>query len=98
MAKSIEMSNVTVTNVTKAIMDGKKVLYNNGKPFYNTYKVIKRSGPVKYSSGTNVLGLIVFSLALGVVAGNMGPKARVFTKFISILNDIVMTLVGVVMW
>ena len=92
------MGNVTVTNVTKATMEGRKVLYNNGTPFYNTYTTIKRSGSVKYSSGTNVLGLIMFSLALGVVAGNMGSKARVFIKFISILNDIVMILVGVVMW
>ena len=92
------MGNVTVSNATKAVMEGKTVLYNNGTPFYNTYKTIKKSGSVTYSSGTNVLGLVLFSLAIGMVAGKMGRKAQVFVDFVSILNDIVMVLVGIVMW
>lgn len=65
---------------------------------YETFKTIKKSGSIVYSSGTNILGLVFFSLAIGMVAGKLGPKAKPFVDFVSILNDIVMYLVGIVMW
>ncbi len=66
--------------------------------FYNTFETIKKSGKVTYGGGTNILGLVLFSLAVGMVAGKLGDKAKPFVDFISILNDIVMYLVGIVMW
>jgi len=53
-------------------------------------KVVKRS--------TNVLGLVVFSVTMGLLLGRMGKKGRVFVDWMIVLNDIVMELVGWVMW
>lgn len=52
--------------------------------------------PVSYSA--RVPGMIVFCLAFGLLAGQMGAKARLMVDFFVVLNDIVMKLVGVVMW
>lgn len=46
----------------------------------------------------HVPGMIVFCLAFGLLAGQMGPKARLMVDFFVVLNDIVMKLVGVIMW
>nr|CAD7592472.1 unnamed protein product [Timema genevievae] len=43
-------------------------------------------------------GMIVFCLAFGLLAGQMGPKGRLMVDFFVVLNDIIMKLVGVVMW
>lgn len=51
-----------------------------------------------YKDGTNVMGMIVFCLAFGLLAGQMGAKAKLMVDFFVVLNDIVMKLVGVVMW
>ncbi|KAJ9593253.1 hypothetical protein L9F63_015199, partial [Diploptera punctata] len=51
-----------------------------------------------YKDGTNVMGMIVFCLAFGLLAGQMGAKARLMVDFFVVLNDIIMKLVGVVMW
>jgi len=42
--------------------------------------------------------MIVFCLAFGLLAGQMGTKARLMVDFFVVLNDIVMKLVGVIMW
>jgi len=47
---------------------------------------------------THVPGMIVFCLAFGLLAGQMGTKARLMVDFFVVLNDIVMKLVGVIMW
>ena len=68
------------------------------RTYYTIYKTIKMSGETSYGSGANILGLVVFSIAVGLVAGRMGTKAKAFVDFINVLNDVVMVLVVVVMW
>ena len=91
-----------VTNHSDPMLKGKTLFVrSNGThnlTYYQVYKNAKKTGSVTYSSGSNILGLVLFSLAVGLVAGKMGKKAQVFIDFVSILNDIVMTLVGYVMW
>lgn len=91
-----------VSNLSDPVLNGKTLIIKwNGTAnvtYYQMYKSVKKSGSVTYSSGSNILGLVVFSLAVGLVAGKMGKRAQVFIDFVSILNDIVMTLVGYVMW
>lgn len=43
-------------------------------------------------------GMIVFCLAFGLLAGQMGPRGKLMVDFFVVLNDIIMKLVGVVMW
>ncbi|GIY23699.1 hypothetical protein CDAR_529811 [Caerostris darwini] len=53
---------------------------------------------VTYKDGTNVLGLIVFCIAFGIFAGNMGPDGRIMVHFFVVLNEIVMRIVYLIMW
>uniref|UniRef100_A0AAX7UKA3 Amino acid transporter n=1 Tax=Astatotilapia calliptera TaxID=8154 RepID=A0AAX7UKA3_ASTCA len=57
---------------------------------------VKRS--LQFKSGMNVLGLIGFFVAFGVIMGKMGEKAKLMLEFFNILNEIVMKLVGAIMW
>ncbi|XP_070816720.1 excitatory amino acid transporter 2-like isoform X1 [Chaetodon trifascialis] len=57
---------------------------------------VKRS--LQFKSGMNVLGLIGFFVAFGVIMGKMGEKAKLMLEFFNVLNEIVMRLVGAIMW
>ncbi|XP_037117832.1 excitatory amino acid transporter 3 [Syngnathus acus] len=50
-----------------------------------------------YSDGINVLGLIVFCVAFGLVIGKMGEKGRILLEFFDALNDATMKLVHIIM-
>ncbi|XP_066509441.1 excitatory amino acid transporter 2-like [Hoplias malabaricus] len=58
--------------------------------------VIKKS--LQFKSGMNVLGLIGFFVAFGICMGKMGERARLMMDFFNVLNEIVMRLVGMIMW
>lgn len=45
-----------------------------------------------------VPGLIGFFVAFGVIMGKMGEKAKLMLEFFNVLNEIVMKLVGAIMW
>lgn len=51
-----------------------------------------------YSDGINVLGLIVFCVAFGLVIGKMGDKGRILLEFFDALNEATMKLVQIIMW
>lgn len=52
-----------------------------------------------YKDGTNVMGMIMFCITFGLIAGQLGARGKLMIDFFSILNEIVMKLVGVViMW
>ncbi|XP_053280777.1 excitatory amino acid transporter 2-like [Pleuronectes platessa] len=57
---------------------------------------VKRA--LQFKSGMNVLGLIGFFVAFGVIMGKMGEKAKMMLEFFNVLNEIVMRLVGAIMW
>ncbi|XP_039984289.1 excitatory amino acid transporter 2-like isoform X1 [Xiphias gladius] len=57
---------------------------------------VKRS--LQFKSGMNVLGLIGFFVAFGVIMGKMGEKAKLMLEFFNVLNEIVMKLVSAIMW
>ncbi|XP_078146474.1 excitatory amino acid transporter 2-like isoform X3 [Centroberyx gerrardi] len=56
---------------------------------------IKRS--LEFKGGMNVLGLIGFFVAFGIIMGKMGEKAKLMLEFFNVLNEIVMRLVGAIM-
>ncbi|XP_075934770.1 excitatory amino acid transporter 2-like [Anarhichas minor] len=57
---------------------------------------VKRT--LQFKGGMNVLGLIGFFVAFGVIMGKMGEKAKLMLEFFNVLNEIVMRLVGAIMW
>ncbi|XP_060038318.1 excitatory amino acid transporter 4 [Erinaceus europaeus] len=50
------------------------------------------------ASGINALGLVVFSVAFGLVIGGMKHKGKVLRDFFDSLNEAIMRLVGVIIW
>lgn len=50
-----------------------------------------------YTDGINILGIIVFSVAFGLVIGKMGEKGRVLLEFFDALNEATMRLVQIIM-
>lgn len=49
-----------------------------------------------YKDGTNVMGMIVFCIIFGVLAGQIGPRGKLMVDFFVILNEIIMKLVTIV--
>uniref|UniRef100_A0AAR2KVG7 Amino acid transporter n=1 Tax=Pygocentrus nattereri TaxID=42514 RepID=A0AAR2KVG7_PYGNA len=50
-----------------------------------------------YSDGINVLGIIVFCVAFGLVIGKMGERGRILLEFFDALNEATMRLVQIIM-
>jgi len=74
----------------------------NGTTYY--YSTIRNEREYKIGNGlkhpakANFLGLIVFAVAVGKIAGSMGDRAKPFVDFITAFNEIVTQLVIYVMW
>ncbi|XP_069737268.1 LOW QUALITY PROTEIN: excitatory amino acid transporter 3-like [Phaenicophaeus curvirostris] len=51
-----------------------------------------------YSSGINVLGLVVFCIVFGVVIGKMGEKEQVLVDFSNVLNEATLKIVQIIIW
>lgn len=50
------------------------------------------------SAGMNALGLVVFSVCLGLVIGNMKQEGQVLQDFFDSLNEAIMRMVAIVIW
>ncbi|CAD6190483.1 unnamed protein product [Caenorhabditis auriculariae] len=64
---------------------------NNG-----TLDYVKAS--VEYTSGMNVLGIIVFCIGVGISLSQLGAEASVMVQFFVIMDKVIMKLVMTVMW
>ncbi|KAM0725307.1 Excitatory amino acid transporter [Formica fusca] len=49
-----------------------------------------------YKDGTNVMGMIVFCIIFGVLAGQIGPRGKLMVDFFVVLNEIIMKLVTII--
>ncbi|XP_014604714.1 PREDICTED: excitatory amino acid transporter-like isoform X1 [Polistes canadensis] len=49
-----------------------------------------------YRDGTNVMGMIIFCITFGIIAGQLGSKGKLMIDFFVILNEIVMKFVGII--
>ncbi|XP_053214876.1 excitatory amino acid transporter-like isoform X2 [Panonychus citri] len=91
VTKSIPASKPSLdANVTNLI----NVTFNSVTP--KTITTLQRSSEMK--DGTNILGLIVFCSAYGIVLQQTGPSGEVMVRFFITLNDIIMKIVIIVMW
>ncbi|PNJ28843.1 SLC1A6 isoform 3 [Pongo abelii] len=84
---SVENGTSFLENVTRALGTLQEVLS------------FEETVPVPGSAnGINALGLVVFSVAFGLVIGGMKHKGRVLRDFFDSLNEAIMRLVGIIIW
>uniref|UniRef100_A0A8C6VR57 Amino acid transporter n=1 Tax=Nothobranchius furzeri TaxID=105023 RepID=A0A8C6VR57_NOTFU len=83
----VSVNTTTIPPLTTAIMAAVEV-----RNITKDYKIIG-----SYSDGINVLGLIVFCVAFGLVIGKMGAKGRILLEFFDALNEATMKLVQIIM-
>eukprot|EP00111_Clytia_hemisphaerica_P023337 TCONS_00068692-protein len=86
------------TAVTRAKEVPKHTAYNSTRNDTITNKTVLISGETTYESGTNILGIVVFSIVIGVLLGKMGSQAQTFIECTRIFNDLTMKLVEYAMW
>ena len=53
---------------------------------------------VELVQGTNVLGIVVFSIVLGVVVGRMGKQGLPVKHFIDSLQEAIIIVVKIIIW
>ena len=50
------------------------------------------------SNGVNALGLVVFSISFGLVLGHMKTQGQPLKDFFNCLNEVILRLVGIIIW
>ncbi|KAM9784448.1 solute carrier family 1 member 9 isoform 3-T6 [Syngnathus typhle] len=63
-----------------------------------TEPIVVSRKKLEYKWGMNVLGLIGFFITFGVCMGRMGERGKVMSDFFNVLNEIIMTMVSMIMW
>ncbi|MED6249516.1 Excitatory amino acid transporter 2, partial [Ataeniobius toweri] len=63
-----------------------------------TEPIVENRKKLEYKWGMNVLGLIGFFITFGICMGRMGERGRIMCDFFNILNEIIMTMVSMIMW
>jgi Na+/H+-dicarboxylate symporter len=63
-----------------------------------SYSKIMDFKPRNDRGGSNILGLVVFSVVLGIVVGNLGEKARVFREAVDGFSLAIIEMVRLVIW
>uniref|UniRef100_A0A8C2WNG9 Amino acid transporter n=1 Tax=Cyclopterus lumpus TaxID=8103 RepID=A0A8C2WNG9_CYCLU len=65
---------------------------------FQQVSIIVSRKKLEYKWGMNVLGLIGFFIAFGICMSRMGERGKVMCDFFNILNEIIMTMVSMIMW
>lgn len=103
----MDVSNMSTEHIDSMVKKGELVRETNAqgstlqiiyKKVINEYRVYKIGKGLIQTSTANFLGLIVFAIAVGKIAGSLGSEADVFIQFIAVFNKIVTRLVVIVMW
>nr|XP_043905996.1 solute carrier family 1 member 9 isoform X1 [Solea senegalensis] len=63
-----------------------------------TEPILVNRKKLEYKWGMNVLGLIGFFITFGICMSRMGERGKVMCDFFNILNEIIMTMVSMIMW
>jgi Na+/H+-dicarboxylate symporter len=58
----------------------------------------KKVWEFKYKENTNILGVISFCIAFGMILSSMGRRAEILLHLFLVLNEITMKLVKIIMW
>ena len=68
------------------------------RTYYISYRQVEVAGPVVYKSGQNLIGLVVFSIAVGLVTATLGEDGKPLLRVVDTLNKVISKLVQYVMW
>ncbi|XP_075937646.1 solute carrier family 1 member 9 [Anarhichas minor] len=63
-----------------------------------TEPILVNRKKLEYKWGMNVLGLIGFFITFGICMSRMGERGKTMCDFFNILNEIIMTMVSMIMW
>ncbi|KAM4740125.1 excitatory amino acid transporter 4 [Anableps anableps] len=99
--KTVHTRNVTVTlNLTESLNITDSPLSENlSRVLHTIQETVEETIPVSGSSaGVNALGLVVFSMCLGLVIGNMKEQGHALKEFFDCLNEAIMRLVAIIIW
>uniref|UniRef100_UPI00398E9DCF excitatory amino acid transporter 4 isoform X1 n=2 Tax=Pristiophorus japonicus TaxID=55135 RepID=UPI00398E9DCF len=88
---SINLTTITEPSIVENITDAFKKL----KDLMLAEEIIPVSGS---ANAVNALGLVVFSIAFGLVIGNMKQQGRPLKEFFDCLNEAIMRLVAIIIW
>ncbi|XP_031425541.1 excitatory amino acid transporter 2a isoform X2 [Clupea harengus] len=87
-----------ISTVTSKIEIPAPTMMRNGRNVTRSPPTYSIKKTLQFRSGMNVLGIIGFFVAFGIIMGKMGEKAKLMLDFFNCLNEIVMRLVGAIMW
>ena len=71
---------------------------NYNRTYYINYRQVEVAGPVVYRSGQNLIGLVVFSIAVGFVTAMLGEDGKPLLRFVDAMNKVLSKLVQFAMW
>ena len=91
--KCLEQYNETFTNCSAAVemVESLELDCRNATQF-------KRNVSVGTRDGMNVLGIIVFSIVFSIFLSRIGERGRGIVEAIATLNEVIMSIVKLVMW
>lgn len=64
----------------------------------NSSELVKWEFKERYEQTTNVLGLVVFSIAFGISLGQLGEKGQKLGEFFHQLSEAMMIITSWVIW
>ncbi|KAL8559483.1 hypothetical protein ACOMHN_037147 [Nucella lapillus] len=98
MAENVSKAfNVTLATTTQTTILT-TINTTNGSYIILKEKEIRWVREFPMADGVNVLGIITFCTAFGILISNMGERGRIMMDFFTCLNEIIMKLVAIVMW
>ncbi|KAJ8031400.1 Excitatory amino acid transporter 2 [Holothuria leucospilota] len=92
--------NVFPNNLVQACFQQTQTYYEESDDTFvlngSTVAILERK--LGYKGSMNVLGIITFSIVLGILLSRMGKQGQVMADFFSILSELTMQMVDLVMW
>jgi solute carrier family 1 (high affinity glutamate transporter) protein 2 len=85
-------------NITKEV--AANVVFPNGTNTTITTLVVESKiiKELKYSDGTNVMGLVVFCILFGIFISQYKSEAQIMYDFFFVMNELIMKIVAFIMW
>ncbi|KAI1717413.1 sodium:dicarboxylate symporter family domain-containing protein [Ditylenchus destructor] len=93
------LRNMFPDNIVQATFQQKETYYKETPTLLqNGTSIIMSVASQKYVNGMNVLGLIVFFIAIGLCMGHLGERVKPLADVFVSLDVVITTMVGIIMW